>query len=675
MTSVPLSTPPSGPASTSVEAEEVIDHARTRRGSLIRTYWPVAALALLAAGLSWWSSHAVFPAYSWNRDEPVYVWQAETLRAGMFGTPDGNFPQFFHPWLSAERGGEFFSQYTLGWPLVLLVGDVLFGSPAAGLAFGAALAVVGTYAFARTVLEDHVGALVAAALMTASPIIIVQGGVYLAYLFTLGLGLCFGAALISGVRAGKRLRVVTAGALLGYIFLTRPFDVILWAAAIGGPLAFTHRHEMGRLFRNLSWFTLGALPLVAVTLAYNQRMTGSLTRFPVTVKEPLDTFGFGLRRIMPEFAKVDYGIITAVKGTLKNGFYLLLFVVGGVVSLPVAVFGLRRRLGDPMNATLFAVLAAFPLGYFLFWGTNVSSLTSRISAPIYYLPMYAPLCILVAVALVDVGRRRLGAAIVLAAALVVAGLPFAINRITTNHRISVAQEPWKQATAELRARQHDSLVFVADSGPYLMFLNPFSANAPNLDDQVLWAVDRVGENIALIEAMPERTAYRMQASFRGDELDPDEQPLVAKISLLPLDIVHGDKLVVRADIENPTEHPVVVVTMRIDGRLVQRTLADDSERGAHHEFTWTLSRADASKLGSVLGLADGTYTLGVGFGATRAEAAVPTVRSVLPYRTTDRGIDALVPVRAERLSVIDRRKLRWRPTTDLPEITITVQAT
>ena len=39
--------------------------------------------------------------------------------------PDGGFPASFHPWLSGARDGVFFSQYTLGWPLVLFVGVAL----------------------------------------------------------------------------------------------------------------------------------------------------------------------------------------------------------------------------------------------------------------------------------------------------------------------------------------------------------------------------------------------------------------------------------------------------------------------------------------------------------------------------------------------------------------------
>ena len=59
--------------------------------------------------------------------------------------PRAGCPRFFQPWLTGVTHGQFFSQYTLGWPGVMLVADVLFGSPAASMVWGTLLAVIGTY--------------------------------------------------------------------------------------------------------------------------------------------------------------------------------------------------------------------------------------------------------------------------------------------------------------------------------------------------------------------------------------------------------------------------------------------------------------------------------------------------------------------------------------------------
>ena len=100
----------------------------------------LGGLAVLISVLARWY---LYPAYSYNRDEPVFLWMANHLRAGYLLPPEGPNAQFFHPWLGAVHGGGFFAHFTIGWPAVLLASDVLFGSPGAAPALGALLAVLG----------------------------------------------------------------------------------------------------------------------------------------------------------------------------------------------------------------------------------------------------------------------------------------------------------------------------------------------------------------------------------------------------------------------------------------------------------------------------------------------------------------------------------------------------
>ena len=73
---------------------------------------------------------------------------------GLFTSPTADFPRFFHPWLAGVRGHSFFSQYTLGWPLILLAATS-WSAPRGALALGAALTVVGTYLLARELVDDR----------------------------------------------------------------------------------------------------------------------------------------------------------------------------------------------------------------------------------------------------------------------------------------------------------------------------------------------------------------------------------------------------------------------------------------------------------------------------------------------------------------------------------------
>src|SRR6476660_7827964 len=142
---------------------EMVAGARPDIRSLLRTYWPLAAIGLAAILVAIVAHHTLFATYSWNRDEPVYIWQVNALRDGHIRATDGGAPTLFRPWLSGAENGVVFSHFPVGFPLVLLAGDVIFGSPEAGLAFAALLAVLGTYALARELTQDHVLSLVAAA--------------------------------------------------------------------------------------------------------------------------------------------------------------------------------------------------------------------------------------------------------------------------------------------------------------------------------------------------------------------------------------------------------------------------------------------------------------------------------------------------------------------------------
>ena len=53
--------------------------------------------------------------------------------------------------------------------------------------------------------------------MVASPILVIQSGIYLSYLFSLGLGLVFGATFLGGLRRPTALAARDRGGLcLGY---------------------------------------------------------------------------------------------------------------------------------------------------------------------------------------------------------------------------------------------------------------------------------------------------------------------------------------------------------------------------------------------------------------------------------------------------------------------------
>ena len=612
-------------------------------------------LTLAAFGVSLLVQHVVFPDLSWNRDEPVYLWHVDVLRAGQLSTTDGGHPDLFQPWLSAARDGTLFSQYTLGWPLVLLAGSVL-GSSDLAVAAGAALAVAGTWAFVRELTRDRALATVAALLMLVSPILLVQSGGLLNYLFTLGLGLFFLTLVRVGVRTGSRLRMVGSGLLLGWIFFTRPYDAAVWGLLALVPMVIEHRAHLRRLLGPALWGALGLFPLFALTLALNQRLTGSALEFPITVADPLDQFGFGDRRLMPGFGIIDYGPRLAMDSAARNVFWLPFFLVGAHLGGIAAAGGAwvnRRQRSVPM---LLALGLAFPVAYFAFFGTHISSLTARLSGPIYYVPAYVPLCALMAMAVVHLGRRRPALGLGLGVLLVAVSVPVTISRLAVNHHLSEANRPWARSLEAIDGR---ALVVPSPEG-YLLFINPYGDNGADLDGRILFAGDNGPELLDLVQEQPDRAPYLQRADLSVVDLLPSEHPRTPHVQLTPMEVLRGD--VHLTGTVRPVEDAAATAWWaEVDGSVI----VDPEPVTATTSVDLDLTSVD---------LPEGLHTLELrlGSGADDGDAArSPLVRRTFYVRVTDGEIELLAPGTAARQVLRgDAAEAVWEDALSVPELLV-----
>jgi hypothetical protein len=508
----------------------------------------------------------------------------------------------------------------------------------------------------------------------------IQTGVYLGYMFTLGLGLLFAAGVLCGVRRGKPALIVGAGLLLGWIFMTRPYDAVLWGIAVVGYVLVVRwrEREWRRLAVAAGWLAVGLLPLLVATLAYNQHVTGSATTFPITVADPLDKFGFGPRQIMPTFGLADYGVGKAVKSTAKNLFYLPLFMIGGYLGMLVAGYGLWLRRRSPTTLALLAIGLVFPLGYALFWGIHVSSATTNLSGPIYYIPLYAPLAILIAGVIVDTWRRRRSRGIALVAVLALATVPFAVTRFGINRANSNAQGPWKTSVQAI----HDkALVFVWNDGPgpFLLYLNPFSSNGPKLDDRILYAVDNGAADLDLIAAHPDRTPYLQMISVPPDYLLPNGNPRTPKIWLNRMQVVHASVLTLRARITNPRHRRTIVVSLKMGDHTEFRTITTAGTNGGVYDTEFRLAvpgTAPGADTAALVGRL-GTLQIGVGYGSTPSVARRnQIVREFFPYRVTGTSFEVLLPSRTNRAKLQSETGSRkWFPETTVRELDVTFAST
>jgi hypothetical protein len=266
---------------------------------------------------------------------------------------------------------------------------------------------------------------------------------------------------------------------------------------------------------------------------------------------------------------------------------------------------------------------------------------------VYLLPLFLPLCLFIATALLAIARRRRALVLVVLLVLVVATVPFLYDKSAMNHRLSAAQEPWRHATDDLPG---ESLVVVRDSGPYLLHLNPFSSNAPDLDGDVLYSVDRGAATFTLLDRYPDRTPYveRTNLPFLDNALaHPDAE--VPTITLLPIEVVSGPALTVDVAVRNPTHAPAVVATLVVGASRVEQRILEPSPGDPEvYRTSWTLVPR-----GSAVGSEDAVRLAGRGhFTVTSATAAsvgqVPSerqLRTQYAYRVRDGAVQVLDPPR------------------------------
>jgi hypothetical protein len=202
---------------------------------------------------------------------------------------------------------------------------------------------------------------------------------------------------------------------------------------------------------------------------------------------------------------------------------------------------------------------------------------------------------------------------VLALVLVGATIPPLVSKIEVNHKISAAQEPWKGVTDSIEGR---ALVIVQNSGPYLMHLNPYSFNTPKVDGRIVFAVDRGADNLQLIGKYPHRTPYleRTTDPAFDDPVGYHDAP-IPRISLVPVDVIHGRTLTLRERITTTTADPIVAAYVQIGDKTLWRTLSTTAKAGDVFETEWTVAAAGAPEVarGAAVGLDEPLGAVNVGF--------------------------------------------------------------
>jgi hypothetical protein len=578
----------------------------------------LAVLAVVAGALAVLTNLTLFPLYSLNRDDSVYVAMARLLETGAVTLPADSDP--FRPWASAVVGDRVVLKYTPPWPAVIAAGDLLTGSPRAALAVSAAAAAVLVALLTAEVLRDRVVAVTAGALFALSPVVVVQSGTYLPYLPSLALGLSAAVLLLSGTRLGSTPRLVAAGAVAGVAAFARPFDALLTVApfAVAALLA-RERGGLSRLGVVLR-VAAGALPVLALMLIYNAVVVGGPLRLPFTVTGPQDTFGFGDRGVFPQYT-VHFTAADGVAGVLANLRGTAGWVAGGLVLVALAVLGLVRTRGTARWAVA-ALAVVVPLGYLPFWGPWAISAQwegLELFGPFYWLPVVVPLTVFGAAGLAVVARRRRPLAAVVVAAMVGLTALAVPGPVTGNREVTAEYRAVQRVVAD--AGLDDALLFLPRRGD-LGFESdtPYLQNDPALQQPVLYAEQRGAADLALAERFPGRSLHRLSE-------DDDGLPVVE-----PLRVDAGPQVTLRLRLTVPPDASGAVAYLRAGGRTYEQPV------GPSGEVTWTVAApGTAADPGAVVLPDDGVLAVGLAARFSGDDGPGDRWERRVAHRTVDGG--------------------------------------
>lgn len=458
-------------------------------GMFVSKHWArqdqrlLTVICAVAALFAFVSYLVLFRHGSLNNDEVAYLQQAKAIRHGHLFL-DVRQPAAAHRiWFFVERDPGLVSKYLPFISAIFAVGLLTVGSVAPVLAVLAGLLPWLVAELAGELDLDRRHALAAAALVSFSPIVLMESALPLSYLPFL---VAVTAAWLLVVRLGKGRAGTRSALLLGLVASAaagaRPYDTVLLVVPVGLWAVWRRKRDAVRM---AGFVLLGALPLGIFTAVYDTMASGRPWTPPFGLLEPADTIGFGVRKLYPEQTAHDFGPVRGLIGLrLHFGQGLLTWLALAFLLIPAAAVAWRTA-GAATRALLVATLVHV-VGYWAFWGPWVFSVQwakgTRVLGPIYAMPLVVPLVLAGLPVLARWWERRprvVGGLITLGVLVAVAQLVSAVSQAAidagrTNLLLSLAR----------KAQSEGPLLFDTDP-PYLghpvsqfvdgISLSPFTA--------------------------------------------------------------------------------------------------------------------------------------------------------------------------------------------------------
>ena len=317
-------------------------------------------------------------------DENAYLFQAKIIERGSVAAPPPPVKKSFDNWFIITDK-MFTGKYTLCYPAVLALGHLVTGTHYALPVILAVLTIALTYFIGRE-LYDRVTGLLAAFLLTLSPLFLFNSATLLSHCSTLFFLSLFMYSYLAGIRKRSILLGLAAGVAIGIAFNIRQ----LTAIGFGFPFAIYLVWRMVRDRRGLAGFFLfctgGFALLVLFTMWYNRVVSGSLFTFPFNIYDPMERLGFGA---MLDNFRYTHTPLRGIQNLLVSAARMNLWFLGIPLSLVFLLplfLGWDRKMQDRWG---LGIIVTFCVAYLFYYSPGVPE-----TGPIYYFELLVPLSLM-----------------------------------------------------------------------------------------------------------------------------------------------------------------------------------------------------------------------------------------------------------------------------------------
>jgi hypothetical protein len=559
----------------------------------------VISAALISFSIIVLLNQFVFPYYSSNHDEGVYIFQMKMLAQGDIYLKSNNYSDFFNAYFVINDGEKLYGKYTPVHPLILSIFYILFGDVRLAIGFLAALNIILLY-FISMEIYDSDTAKIATIICLSSPLFLIISSTYLPYTTSLLLSQIFIYFVIKSLKNDSQKYPLVAGVALGILFFTRPYDALLMGAPFILYIIYKIITGEGRQTFTVKLVFLLAffLPVFLITLIYNYILTDSPFLFPFNKYGPLDTLGFGIKRMSIYTPLYLFTINTSINATAITVYNLLFnwtltgpFIIGFITLL---ILRTKRTIFDGL---FLALLASVILGNFFFWGISTFIQWENGMGqfgPVYYYILILPLSLISGRYIFYISDSTKVKSLILVVFILI-NILFSMPKIELNYRYTEKNE--KMYAPIIKGNITNALIFLPTPyGPFIHHPFGYLINDPSFNGSVIYAQNQGNKNIKLIKAYNNRDYYSYE--YDGIYTESYKDNLTSR--LIKLNLFEGNVITITAQIINPTNKKFVSSYIWNNGSIKSYLLDNNSQKDKTYNITWYLKSNEAVLAGDYL---------------------------------------------------------------------------